>query len=144
MAGWDYSSLSTVKRQWLTDKKVRVLIQFGSRKIPELADVPLARDNTITKVDRDVLDLATMGQEIGRPYIAPPGLPKARLDALRASFQTLLKDKEFLKVAKRAHVEINPSTAEECLALLNQLYKSPKDVVAKVRAILKPKGKAKK
>lgn len=146
MAGWDYSSLSTVKRDWLVNKKVRVLIQFGTRKIPELADVPLARDNTITKIDRDVLDLATVGQEIGRPFIAPPDLPAGRLATLQDSFMAMLKDKGFLAVAKRAHLEVNPSTAAECLALVKKTFAAPPDVVAKVSAILRPKdsGMAKK
>src|SRR5690606_23895225 len=82
MAGWDYSSLSSSKGDWLRDKKVRVLVQFGAKKIPEMPDVPLARDHASTPIDRDVLDLITLRQDLGRPYIAPPGLPKDRLAAL--------------------------------------------------------------
>lgn len=141
MTGWDYSSLSTVKRDWLLKKKVRVLVQFGAKKLKELPDVPLARNHTTTKVNRDVLDLITVRQDIGRPYVAPAKLPKGRLAMLQNSFQTMVKDKAFLELAKRIHLEINPSTPAECIALIKKVYAAPPDVVAKARKILLPKKK---
>ena len=53
----------------------------------------------------------------------------------------MLKDKAFLAVATRAHIEINPSGPAECVALVKKVFAAPSDVVAKTRAILKPKGK---
>ena len=79
MTGWDYSSLSSRKADWLKDKKVRILVQFGAKKIPEMPDVPLARDHASSPLNQEVLDLITLRQDIGRPYITPPNLPKDRL-----------------------------------------------------------------
>lgn len=141
MIGWDYSSLSTNKREWLTDKKVRVLVQFGPHKLPELPNVPLARNHTTSKTNRRVLDLITVRQEIGRPYIAPPHLPTGRLATLQDSFDVMMKDKSFLALAKRTHFEISPSNAKECLALIREVYAAPKGIVARARQILLPKHK---
>jgi tripartite-type tricarboxylate transporter receptor subunit TctC len=136
LTGWDYSSLSSTKADWLKDKLVRVLVQFGARKLPQFPDVPLARDDTTSDVNRKVLDLITLRQEIGRPYIAPPGLPADRLAMLATSFQKMLKDPAFLDEARRANIEIDASTPEQCLAVVKDGYAASPDIVAKARAIL--------
>ncbi|HSR55067.1 MAG TPA: tripartite tricarboxylate transporter substrate-binding protein, partial [Alphaproteobacteria bacterium] len=143
MTGWDYSSLASRKGQWLKDKKVRILVQFGRQKHPKMPDVPLASDFTTTKVNRAVLDLIAERQEVGRPYVAPPDVPADRLKALRASYQTMLKDAGVLKEAAKLRIETHPSTAEECLEVMKRAYSAPKDVVAKARTILLTKKKKK-
>lgn len=144
MTGWDYSSLSSRKRDWLLQKKVRVLVQFGAKKIPELPNVPLARNHTTTPLDRDVLDLITLPQNIGRPYVAPPDLPKERLQMLQDSFWAMVTDKSFLRAAKNAHIEISPSNAKEGEAVIKKGYAASPEVVAKAHAILVTSGNKKK
>jgi tripartite-type tricarboxylate transporter receptor subunit TctC len=136
LTGWDYSSLSSTKSDWLKNKQIRVLVQFGARKLPAFPDVPLARDDTTSDVNRKVLDLITLRQEIGRPYIAPPSLPADRVAMLATSFQKMLHDPKFLDEARRANFVIDPSTAEQCLAVVKEGYAAAPDIVAKARAIL--------
>lgn len=144
MTGWDYSSLSSRKADWLKENKVRILVQFGAKKIPELPDVPLARNHATTPVDRDVLDLITLRQDIGRPYIAPPGLPEERLATLQKSFWTMVNDASFLKQARKANIEISSSNAEECAEIIRKGYAASPEVVAKARSILAVKKGEKK
>ena len=135
MTGWDYSSLSSRKADWLKDKKVRILVQFGRKKHPKMPNVPLASQYTTTKVNRDVLSLIAERQEIGRPYVAPPDVPADRLKLLRASYQTMLKDPGVLKEGAKLRIEVHSSTAEECLATMKRAYSANKDVVAAARKI---------
>jgi tripartite-type tricarboxylate transporter receptor subunit TctC len=144
MTGWDYSSLSSRKGQWLRDKKVRVLLQFGDKKHPEMPNVPLASSLTTNKLNRDVMALISARQDIGRPYVAPPGVPADRMKVLRSSYQTMLKDKGTLKDAAKLRIEINPSTAEQVMAVIKKAYATPPSVVAKARQILLSKKKKKK
>lgn len=144
MTGWDYSSLIGTKADWVKNHEVRILVQFGARKIPELPDVLLARDQTTTDVNRKVLDLITQRQQIGRPYIAPPGLPAARLKTLQTSFQKMMKDPAFLADAAKHRIEIGPSTPEECIAVIKEGYAAAPDIVARTRAILVGKAMEKK
>jgi tripartite-type tricarboxylate transporter receptor subunit TctC len=143
MTGWDYSSLASRKTQWLKDKKVRILVQFGRNKHPGMPDVPLASQYTTTKVNRAVLGLIAERQEVGRPYVAPPDVPADRLKLLRASYQAMLKDPAVLKEGAKLRIEVHPSTAEECLEVMKRAYAAPKDVVAKARKILLTKKKKK-
>lgn len=144
MTGWDYSSLSSRKADWLKDKKVRVLVQFGKKKHPKMPNVPLASEFTTNKVNRDVLELIAARQEIGRPYVAPPDVPGDRMKLLRAGFQAMMKDAAFLKEAAKLRIETHPSGANECLEVIKAAYAAPADVVAKARKILLVKKKKKK
>lgn len=141
MTGWDYSSLASRKADWLKDKKVRILVQFGPKKIPELPNVPLARDHATTPIGRDVLDLITLRQDLGHPFIAPPDLPKDRVATLQKSFWSMVRDSAFLADAKKHRIEVSPSNAEECAEVIKKGYAAPSDVVAKARAILISKTK---
>lgn len=144
MTGWDYSSLIGTKADWVKNHEVRILVQFGAHKLSDLPDVPLAREQTTTAVNQKVLDLITLRQEIGRPYIAPPDLPAGRLAILSGSFQKMLHDSAFLADARKHRIEIDPSTADECRNVIKEGYAAPADVVAKARTILVAKGAGKK
>jgi tripartite-type tricarboxylate transporter receptor subunit TctC len=136
VTGWDYSSLIGTKADWVKNHDVRILVQFGAHKLSDLPDVPLAREQATTAVNRKVLDLITLRQEIGRPYIAPPGLPADRLATLSGSFQKMMHDEAFLDDAREHRSEIDPSTADECRAVIKEGYAAPADIVKKARAIL--------
>jgi tripartite-type tricarboxylate transporter receptor subunit TctC len=136
VTGWDYSSLIGTKADWVKNHDVRILVQFGAHKLSDLPDVPLAREQATTAVNRKVLDLITLRQEIGRPYIAPPGLPADRLATLSGSFQKMMHDEAFLDDAREHRIEIDPSTADECRAVIKEGYAAPADIVKKARAIL--------
>ena len=49
---------------------------------------------------------------MGRPYLAPPGVPKDRAEALRKAFMDTMKDKEFLADAEKSQLEINPVSGD--------------------------------
>ena len=136
MTGWDYSSLTSSKGAWLKDNKVRIVVQFGAKKISELPDVPLARDHASSPLDREVLDLITLRQDIGRPYVAPPGLPADRLAILQNSFWTMTHDAGFLATAKKSRFEISPTSAQESMDIIRKGYAASPEVVAKARKIL--------
>ncbi|MGE0650190.1 MAG: Bug family tripartite tricarboxylate transporter substrate binding protein [Alphaproteobacteria bacterium] len=147
MTGWDYSSLASRKGQWLKDKKVRVLVQFAKKRHPEMPDVPVASELTTSKLNRDVLELISARQEIGRPYIAPPGVPSEAITPLRTSFTAMMKDEAFLADANKSRIEVMPSDHKEALASVKEAFAASPEVVAKARSILfvqKEKSKKKK
>ncbi len=144
MTGWDYSSVASRKGQWLKDKKIRILVQFGNKRHRQMPDVPLASELTTNKLNRDVLELIAARQEIGRPYVAPPDVPAEAIAALRSSFNKMTADAAFLADAKKRRIEVQPSTAAEAAAVIKAAYAASPDVVAKARAILLVKKSKKK
>jgi hypothetical protein len=84
IAGWNYSSITTMRPDWLRDKKINLLVQIGLTKAPDLPDVPLLIDLAKNEEDRAVLMLLSASVTIGRPLYVAPGVPAERVRALRA------------------------------------------------------------
>src|SRR5439155_648252 len=68
------NALSSLNQtDWLAKKLVRIIVQHGSSKHRELADVPLLRDLARDDAERQMIDILNVRDEITRPYLAPPG-----------------------------------------------------------------------
>jgi tripartite-type tricarboxylate transporter receptor subunit TctC len=136
--GWSLSSLKSRNPTWLADKKFNLLVQFALAKSPELPDVPLIMDLTTSPEQRQILRLILARQVMGRPFLAPPGVPAERKEALRRAFDATMRDPEFLADAEKTDLEVNPVAGEAIDALLAELYQTPKAVADKAaRAIQK-------
>ncbi len=85
---------------------------------------------------RRVLEVIFNQSEFGRPYIAPPGVPPDRLQALRRAFDATMKDPEFLADAERTGLPIDPMTGEAFQASVDRLYTVPEADIERARAAL--------
>jgi tripartite-type tricarboxylate transporter receptor subunit TctC len=139
--GWSYSSLKLQRPDWITKRQVNILVQLALSKTPELPDVPLITDFATTDRQRQILRLVFSRQAMARPFVAPPGIPAERKQALRKAFADTMADPAFLEEAKQRGLEVNPVSGAEIDDLIADLYRSPPDVVAEVRASLAPGGK---
>ena len=143
-AGTTWSSIKTQHTDWLKDKKIRVFVQYSRTPHPEIPDVPVMLSLAKNEADRQALNLAFARQDFARPYVAPPALPADRTAALRSAFNTTMADKVFLDDAAKRRLEIAPLKAEEMVALIEEIYKTPKDVVERVQNIINVDAAAKK
>src|SRR3712207_5304322 len=96
-----WGSWKGTKPDWIRDKKINILVQIGLQKTEDLPDVPLLMDLASNPDDRAVLKLLSSPTTIGRPILAPPGVPAERVKALRAAFDATMKDPAFLEDAKK-------------------------------------------
>ena len=104
-------------------------------KHPELPNVPAIIDYARTPEDRKVFEFLFAPQEMGRPFFAPPGVPRERLAALRRAFELTLKDPAFLADADKLGVEVQHVGGEAIDALLARVYASPKEVIDRAKAV---------
>ena len=141
--GYSWSSLKSRFPQWLTGKKVQILLQMSTAKHPDLPDVPFVMDLAKTDKDRKVLELVFARQAWGRPFAAPPGVPADRVKALQAAFMATMKDADFLADAKKQKLEIAPISGEKIKQLIAALYASPKDLVEAAKEAAEKTGKIK-
>jgi tripartite-type tricarboxylate transporter receptor subunit TctC len=139
--GWSYSSLRQQRPEWITNKQVNILVQLALKKTPELPDVPLVTEFATTDRQRQILRLVFSRQAMARPFTAPPGIPAERKQALRKAFDETMADPAFLAEAKQRGLEVNPVTGAEIDALIAELYQTPADIVAEVRATIAPGAK---
>ncbi len=127
--GLSWSTLTSRYGEWLTARKVNLLVQASLQKSPQLPDVPLIIDLARSERERQILRLLVAPQAMARPFAMPPGTPPARAEALRKAFAAAMADPELLADARNSRIDISPLPASEMEALIEQLYATPADVV---------------
>lgn len=127
--GWSWSSAISGRPDWFEDNKVNLLFQMSLKKHPDLPDVPLVTELAESKKEMQVLRLLFARQVMGRPFVAPPGVPADRLKVLREAMAATAKDPEFLKDAANQDLEITFVDGEEIQEIVAEAYDYPEDVV---------------
>ncbi len=138
-AGWFISSLLSTRSDWVRDNKVRVLVQVALEKHPGFPNVPLALDWAKSEEAKPQLEFSLAWLLMGRPFLAPPGVPAERVKLLRDSFMQALASPGLQQEATKLKLEISPMSGAEIDALLAKYYKTPPEVVEKVRKIVAPR-----
>ncbi len=127
---------------WLRDKKFHVLYQQGLQKDPNIpADVPLLMDQVTDPEKRQLLKLKMAQFELGYPVMAPPGVPKDRIEILRKAYAATYRDPKYLAEAKKARVLVGPISAATLTRIIEETYATPEAIKVKLRSYLKPKSK---
>ena len=131
-----WSEWKATKPDWVKDGKIVPILQMSLFKHSDLPDVPLMVDLAPNDTARSVFELITITGELGRPFIAPPGLPPERVAALRKAFDATMKDPEFLADAATAQKEIHPIGWEEMEKLVQRVLSSPKSATDLLKSAL--------
>jgi tripartite-type tricarboxylate transporter receptor subunit TctC len=90
-----------------------------------------------TEEQKRIFQLIFARQVMGRPYMAPPGVPADRAAALQAAFMATMTDKAFLADAEKAKFEITPVAGADVAALVADVYRTPPDIAQKAAAMIK-------
>ena len=134
--GWAWSSIKISKPEWISNKKIKVLNVLALERSPELPDVPavmeFVKDERHKQIFRFVLNASTLG----RPFVAPPGIPEDRANALRKAFEDTMKDEAYLAEMKAKKLDVGPIRWQDIPPLLKDFYSTPTDVVEETRAII--------
>jgi len=130
-------SISNQRPDWIPDRKVAVLFQGGNSPNPALKDVPYVNDLARTDEERQAIEFLYAGSEIGRPFLAPPGLAPEVLAMLRDGFNATMTDPEFLADAGRQKLAVEPEDGEHVAAIVRRIYATPKPIVDKIGELIK-------
>ena len=132
-------SLDAVQRRGakqIKDGSLVLLFQGGAEPNPEIKDVPYVFDFAKTKEQKQTLTFLYAGQGIGRPFLAPPGLPPERAKALVDAFAATMKDPAFIADAKKQKLDVQPVSGAKIAGILKQVYATPKPVIDKIHKVL--------
>lgn len=136
MCGLEYTSLVTIRPQWL-DQKANIILQLGPAKnapVPSFGTVPDIRD-FVTPGDLPVVEFIVRPQTMARPYFAPAGVSKERLEFLRKGLAATWRDPDFLAEAKKLKLDIDAVSAEEMQKLIAELGKTPQAIVKRAMSV---------
>jgi tripartite-type tricarboxylate transporter receptor subunit TctC len=129
ICGVPYDTYAAANPEWLRDKKVRFILQTGSKPLEVLPDVPMLLDYIKDPRQRAALEVLAVDQDAGRPELLPPGVPDYLVQALRAAFNETMQDPQFLAEADGMNLRFEPMTGEQVDAEIKQAYAVPDDVV---------------
>ena len=129
--GWSWSSIKTNHPTWVKDGTLKLLVQLSLDKHEDLPNVPVIMEKVKTDEQRAILRLVFARQVMGRPFLAPPGVPAERMVLLRKAFMETMKDREFLAEAEKMKLEITPVSGEKVQDLVAEVYRTPGAIVQK-------------
>jgi tripartite-type tricarboxylate transporter receptor subunit TctC len=116
---------------------LKVIVQFGpDRAVPYFGDATRLYDRMKASGDREVLDIIFRQTQLARPLAAPPGTPKARVEALRKAMLATLTDPALIADAKRIRIEFSPVPGQEAASVFASYYKAPRSVIRKAMALI--------
>ncbi len=118
----------------------RPLVAFSrTTRLPELPDVPTARELTH---DPKVLSLIAFAEApffIALPIAAPPDMPPDRAKALQAAFMDMSKDQAFVADALKLGLDVSPIDGEAVVKVIAQMAATPKDVITQFNQMIAAK-----
>lgn len=125
-----WTSLQATKPEWVAEKKVKIILQYGRKPSPDLPDVPVARDFAKNDEDRMLIDAAMAPLEMGRPFAMAPSVPADHVAVMRAAMMKTFKDPAFAAEARKQKFEVDaePKNGEDLLAIVAEVYNAPKAV----------------
>jgi tripartite-type tricarboxylate transporter receptor subunit TctC len=136
-----WASWKSTKPEWLADKKIKILVQIGLKRHPDLPDVPLMFELAKNQDDRAVLTFLSADTALSRSLVTTPGTPLERVSALRRAFDATMKDPDFLADADKAKIDISPSTGEDTQKVAQSILDAPPGIISKAKEILESTSK---
>jgi tripartite-type tricarboxylate transporter receptor subunit TctC len=136
----DYATVKANQSDWITQKKINILAQFGLSPLAGLNSVPMGIERVKDPLDHDAVRLFLSQQEFGRPYVMPPDVPADRLAAIRTAFEQTMTDPEFVEGAGKIQMDISPMTGPELDRMFKESYAVAPEVVARTKTLLQRAG----
>jgi tripartite-type tricarboxylate transporter receptor subunit TctC len=132
-----FIGLSQLFSTYLKEKKLNILVQFAIGRDPDMPDVPtvieLVKDSEAKQIFRQLVS----NDEIGRALFTTPNVPASRLGMLRAAFQAMLADPEFVAEARQLKLPLAPKSGEEMQKLVADMFAISPEALAKIRELSK-------
>ena len=127
-AGSSWAAVHVAKKDWLREKKIRIILQTQPERHADLPDAPSLTEYGNTPEDKLVTALYASGSGIGRTLLGPPGIPADRLQALREAFDAMVKDPAFVADIKKLDVELDPLPGARVQDLITRTLAVPASV----------------
>jgi len=136
MSGWSGNGRAYVRERMGRDE-MRLLLQISAHPDPMHPDVPTILDVVTKPADRIVVELLLSRLSLGRPFMAPPGVPAQRLAELREGFRSALQDADLLAEAANMRLAIDPIWGAEAQIMIEDVYRADPAVIARVRNVIR-------
>ena len=138
--GWNWSSAKTQKPEWMRDNKLNFLAQIGLQENDELTKRGVAPIWQFVTSDenRKIAQVVVSQQGFSRPYLVGPGTSAELVTILRTAFDATTRDPQFLADAEKGRLDVSPLSGAKVQELVEAFYATPRDIIEKARAAIRP------
>jgi tripartite-type tricarboxylate transporter receptor subunit TctC len=105
-------ALLFIRPDWLSEKKVSILVQYAQKRHPAIPDVPALAEFGTSSEDKQALAIFASAADVGRSLMAPPGIPPDRVAVLRHAFMAMTADPAFREQVAKSKIELGPLPGE--------------------------------
>ena len=132
----DCGGWTSVPEDWLRDRKISVVIRLSPTLVAGMDKaVPWGGDLVKDASERRIYDFLVAPERLGRLFMVSGKAPADRVAVLRAAFDAMVEDPEFLADAERMKLLVTPMQGDEVTRHIGELYATPADLVARAKAI---------
>jgi tripartite-type tricarboxylate transporter receptor subunit TctC len=119
---------------------VRALVQSGAKRYAKLPDVPtvyeLMETHKTPEATKRLARVLLSSGDLGRPFIAPPGMPAERVKVLREAFAKAMNDPALMADAQKRQWDLDPLGGEELEAIAKEIIVQPPEVIERMKKLL--------
>ena len=131
------TAIRGVRPGWIESGKLKVLFNMERTPLPN-SNAPSIFSFAKTEEQRRIIGLYASSIELGRPIVAPPGVPTDRVAALRRAFVATMNDPALREEAEKQKLEINMVPGEQVSTLVNDLMATSPEIIKRMQEMLKP------
>jgi len=148
----DCGAWSSIPPEWITDRKINPIVRFAPGPIAGLPDdVPFAgevlgstvsgeandKEAISTRDARDILEMLTAPDLLGRPFVVSKKIPTERLVALRNAFDATMTDAQFLAETEKMGLPVvGPIGGREADRIVASLYTASPALIRRAQDIV--------
>lgn len=125
---------------WLSDGKIRPIVQIGMKRLPAYDKVPLLQDLAQSPDTRQLVELMPLlTTAIGYSVLVPPGVPSDIVAALRTAFDATMKDPALAADAAKRKADIEPADHRSIAMAVQRGIQAPKAQLERFNALIREK-----
>ncbi|HTI86078.1 MAG TPA: tripartite tricarboxylate transporter substrate-binding protein [Alphaproteobacteria bacterium] len=135
-ANHSFNSLLVSYPQWVSEKKINILLQIGIKPQDGFESVPMLETFARNDNERAIFKLFSAPIALGRPVAASPEVPIDRVTVLRRAFDATMIDPEFLADAQRSKLDISAIQGEALQKIAEDVVATPAAIIAEAKAAI--------
>jgi tripartite-type tricarboxylate transporter receptor subunit TctC len=133
------------KPHWIKEGGfMKVLVQEGAVEAggkivrdPRMPQVPTATELFPSRKVKQLLDFGSIGNILGKVYVAPPKTPEDRVKILRQAFMDTLKDPALIAEAQKLKIDVTAMGAKEVEEMVKSALLVDPETVEFLKALRK-------
>lgn len=132
--GFTLANVQVVQADALKKGDIVPFFAISSKRLKDYPDLPAMTEFGGDR-EKTLMEIYASAGTVGRALAFPPGVPDDRLAALRAAFQNMLVDPDFVADVKKARIPISPMRGEELAAYVTKVMSMPATVLDGARKL---------